>query len=149
MQLVVVGGDYDTTTGNVYTSFLNQNSTSEFTLGLPYQQVITTSSECNIFNFSVYSNESHNCTLFLTTQENPVRKSAREYFMDHMKCHTQHGFVCDDIEINLQLSMIPLFILIDLLPYPPGFIVSGDPIGCQCHPVLPANGLDCVLNHVN
>ena len=27
--------------------------------------------------------------------------------------------------------------------------MSGDPIGCQCHPVLTANGLDCVLNHVN
>ena len=44
---------------------------------------------------------------------------------------------------------MPLFILIDLLPCPPGFILFGDPPGCQCHPVLTANGVDCILNHLN
>ena len=79
LQLVVVGGDYGTTTGNVYTSFLNQNSTSESVLGSPDQQhqIINKNTECSMLNFSVYSNESHD-TLFLKTQETPMHKSAED-----------------------------------------------------------------------
>ena len=146
----MVGGDYGTTTGNVYTSFLNQNSTSESVLGSSDQQhqIITKNTECSMLNFSVYSNESHD-TLFLTTQETPIYKSAEDHFKDHIECHRQHGFICDIIKANPKLRKIPLFVLIDLLPCPPGFILSRDPSGCQCHPVLTANGVDCILNHLN
>ena len=55
---------------------------------------------------------------------------------------------CDDITHNIYLSTMPLFIVMELLPCPPGFIVSGNPSHCLCHPVLTANGIHCMLNHL-
>ena len=43
----------------------------------------------------------------------------------------------------------PLFINITLLPCPPGFTLVGDPPGCDCHPVLSLNGINCVLKDMN
>jgi hypothetical protein len=65
----VVGGDFGTTTGNAYASFLYQNSTSVFGVSSQQHQVITQNSECSVLHFSVYSNESDDILLFLTTQE--------------------------------------------------------------------------------
>ena len=149
LLLVVVGGDYGTTTGNVYTSFLNRNSSYESVLGLSDQQhqVITENTECNMFNYSVYSNRPHDI-LFLTTQETPIRKSAIDYYTDHLLCHLRGSQFCDDFASNVYLNTIPLFIVIELLPCPPGFVASGNPSHCQCHPVLTANGIHCMLNHL-
>ena len=41
------------------------------------RQVTIENTECNMFNYSVYSNKSHDL-LFLTTQETPIRKSAKD-----------------------------------------------------------------------
>ena len=43
----------------------------------------------------------------------------------------------------------PLFINITLLPCPSGFTLVGDPPGCDCHPVLSLNGINCVLKDMN
>ena len=58
LHLVVVGGDYGTTTGNVYTSFLNESSSTVLGFSSQQYQVITKNSECRVLNFSVYSNKS-------------------------------------------------------------------------------------------
>ena len=115
LQLVVVGGDYGTTTGNVYTYFLNQN---ESVLGSSDQQhqAITENTECNRFNYSVHSNKSRGIIILLLTTQSD--------------------------------NMDSLFIVIELLPCPPGFVVSGNPSHCLCHPVLTTNGIHCMLNHL-
>ena len=140
LHVVVVGGDYGTTTGDVYASFLYQDSTTSV-LGSSDQQhqVITQNSECSVLNFSVYSNES-NDILFLTTQETlSLIKSAGDYYNDYI----------NDAETNTNPKLSPLFISIDFLPCPPGFLLSGYTPGCQCHPILTANGVSCKLNHLN
>ena len=139
LHLVVVGGDFGTTTGNVHTSFLYPTLSSS--LGSPNQrhQIITTASECSMLNFSVYSNESKEI-LYLTTKEvQPV--DIKAYYIQSMLCLYIY---CD---IDNEQVMSPLFIDIDLLPCPLGFILSGDPPSCRCHPLLIANGVSCILNH--
>ena len=143
LSSVVVGGDHGTTTGNVYTSFLYQNSTS--VLGSSDQhQVITKNSECSMLNFSVYSNESYDI-LFLITQETlSLIKSARDHYNDYISCTELDILDCD----NSESRSTPLFVNINFLQCPPGFRLFGDPPGCQCHPVLTANGINCVLNRM-
>jgi hypothetical protein len=52
-------------------------------------------------------------------------------------------------ETDIKLRHTPLFIKIHFLPCPPGFFLSGDPPGCQCHPILTTNGVNCILNYLN
>ena len=154
LRVVVVGGDYGTTTGDVYTSFLYKTSTTSV-LGSSDQrhQVITKNSECSVLNFSVYSNES-NDILFLTTQETlSLIKSAGDYYNDYIRCinfKRKYGVTdCDDIETDTDPRTSPVFIDIDFLPCPTGFTLSGDPPGCQCHPVLTTNRVNCKLSRLN
>ena len=92
-----------------------------------------------MLNFSVYSNESKEI-LYLTTKEvQPV--DIKAYYIRSMLCLYIY---CD---IDNEQVMSPLFIDIDLLPCPLGFILSGDPPSCRCHPLLIANGVNCILNH--
>jgi hypothetical protein len=145
LHIVVVGGDSGTTTGNAYASFLYQNSTSVFD---QQHQVITQNSECSVLNFSVYSNDSDDI-LFLTTQETlNLIKSAGHYYIEYMVCMELKKEYGNVINCNMDDST-PLFVNIDYLPCPPGFILLGDPPGCQCHPVLTANSINCKLNHLN
>ncbi len=145
LHIVVVGGDLGTTTGNVYASFMYQNSTSIFGVSSQQHQVIIQNSECSVLHFSVFSNESVDI-LFLTTQETlNLIKSAGDYYKEYRK---EYCLECGDSE-STESRHIPLFVNIDFLPCPPGFILLGDPPGCQCHPVLTANSINCKLNHLN
>jgi hypothetical protein len=52
-------------------------------------------------------------------------------------------------DTDIKLRHTPLFIKVHFLPCPPGFVLSGGPPCCQCHPVLTANGINCILNYSN
>ena len=158
--VVVVGGDYGTTTGTVYASFLYETSTTTLSSNQNHQ-VVSKTSECSMLNFSVYSNES-NEILVLTVQE-AYFKLVGDFYYDNKFCikfiddngtvyaiiFETSDFSCTETESDIQARNIPVFFNIDLLPCPSGFILSGDPPGCQCHPVLTANSIDCILNHLN
>ena len=157
LPVVVVGGDYGTTTGAVYASFLNETSTSLLESSNQQHEVISKSSECTMLNFSVHSNESSDI-IFLTVQEAHI-KSVGEFF-EYYECilllialfdgnNTFYIYDCDMIETDIKLRNIPLFVYIDFLPCPPGFILSGNPTVCQCFPVLIANDVDCILSQSN
>ena len=161
LDLVVVGGDYGTTTGAVFASFSLQNSTSRSILGSNQQyQTITKNTECSRLNFSAYSDMEAD-VLYLLAQE--TRKSVIEnYFTyyyddsDNMSGDSEEYYDFEDTdesdfdyETSIELRNIPLFINVHFLPCPPGFVLSGDPPGCQCHPVLIVNGINCILNHLN
>ena len=141
LNIAVVGEDFGTTTGVFYTSFLYQNSTS--ILGFSNQQhqidMITQNTECSVFHFSVYSNES-NDILFLTTK----KLSTGNYYIECIELKSYYG-----IDIDCESRYTPLFVNIDFLPCPPGFTLSGNPTVCQCHPVLIANGVDCIFIQSN
>ena len=86
LNLAVVGGDHGTTTGNVYTSFLYENSTSVFGYSDQYHQVITKSSECSVLNFSINSNESHDIIFLIPQETLSLIKSARDHYNEYISC---------------------------------------------------------------
>ena len=94
-------------------------------------QVITKNTECSVLNFSVYSNESDDI-LFLTTITQETPSLVGDYYNDYMWCikfKTEYinDLDCDGIGIDTESRNTPLFINIDLLPCPPGFILYGYP----------------------
>ena len=150
LDLVLVGGDYGITIGTVFASFSLKNSTS--TLDSNHQhQIIIKNTECSRLNFSVYSNMDDD-VLFLLAQETQLNRIENYITYDY------NGNLSDDYyyyeedffyEINIKFRHTPLFIFINFLPCPPGFALRGEPPGCQCHPVLTANGVNCILNYLN
>ena len=119
LQLVVVGGDFGTTTGNVYTSFLNESSTSVLGFSDLQHKVITKNSECSILNFSVHSNKSHDI-LLLATIETRIIKLPNSY-----KCYIlrdSHSN-CDHRAFEINLRDTPPFINITFLSCPPGLFL--------------------------
>ena len=144
LQLVVAGGDFSTTTGNVYTSFLNESSTSVLGFSSQQHQVITKNSECSMLNFSAYSNKSHDILLLTTIETLTIKPPQCNSF----KCIILRDYHsnCDHTAFKINLRDTPLFINITFLSCPPSSFLVGGPPGYQCHPVLKANGVDCILN---
>ena len=142
---VLVGGDYGTTIGTVYASFMGTGSAS---LGATDQQhqVITINSECSLLNYSVFSNRT-NETLLLAAVESLY--SDVDYYYDYQTGEDEYTAQYGDQFIHTRLRNTPVFVNVILYPCPPGFVLFGDPPGCDCNPVLTANGVECVLNHLN
>ena len=124
-------------------SFFFQNSTSIFGSSDQQHQTITTNKECTMLRFVVYSDPSI-VGLFFTAQEGRI-KSARDY-VDYGQDNSNETDFNDEYESDIQNRNTPLFANLYILPCPSGFILSGNPPGCQCHPVLTANGVNCKLN---
>ena len=124
-------------------SFFFQNSTSIFGSSDQQHQTITTNKECTMLRFVVYSDPSI-VGLFFTAQEGRI-KSARDY-VDYGQDNSNETDFNDEYESDIQYRNTPLFADLYILPCLSGFILNGNPPGCQCHPVLTANGVNCKLN---
>ena len=84
-SLVVVGGDFGTTTGTVYVGFMPSNWPHAPSLKPEYQyaQTITNSMACTNLNYTVYSNQSQE-QLYLTVEETS-RDEAIEYYNEEKR----------------------------------------------------------------
>ena len=98
-----------------------------------------------MLRFLVYSNLSSEL-LFLTAQEERI-KLVEDYVDNGQNNYSNEtDFNHESPETDIQYRNTPLLINLKILPCPLGFILFGDPPGCQCHPVLIANGVNCILN---
>ena len=148
IPIVLVGGDYGATVGTAYAAFIADGYQSAF-LGSSDQtyQVITTNLECTLLSFSVYSNKSREM-MFITTNVKTLR-SVDEYLSEYYQLNDTNSESHDDFDyyIDTMSRNFPLFINLTLLPCPPGFVLLGYPPGCDCHPALKANTIDCELKN--
>ena len=142
---VLVGGDYGTTIGTVYAFFMIAESASLGSVDQAHQ-VITINSECSLLNYSVFSNKS-NETLLLAAVESLY--SDFDYYYDYQTAEYEYTAKYGDEFIHTRLRNTPVFINVILLPCPPGFVLLGDPPGCNCHPILTAYGVECILNYLS
>jgi predicted outer membrane repeat protein len=133
VSAVLVGGDFGTTTGMVYASFLSDESL--ITLS-PISQSITNSGQCGELKYSLHTNHASQIgytLLYLTTSF--VNKI--EFFLFNEKCDEQNSYLCS--------YNTPIFINVTILDCPVGFILTGDPPGCDCYRVLKHNEVKCSL----
>ena len=142
---VLVGGDYGTTVGTVYASFMIADSASLGSIGQQHQ-VITINSECSLLNYSVFSNRS-NETLLLAAVESLYADF--DYYYDYQEGEYEYTREYGNEFIHTRLRNTPVFVNVILLPCPPGFVLLGDPPGCNCHPELTAHGVECILDDLD
>ena len=128
--IVVVGGDWGTTTGTVYASFRQPNVRAALKPDSQHTQYVN-STECTALSYNVYSNQSVQLTL-----------SAYLYHDVYSSCVNNGNY-----DPNVCQHFLPSSINLNVLPCPPGFALQGDPPGCNCYPVLSDSGMECKLKN--
>ena len=140
LPVAMVGGDFGLTVGVVYTAFLPSNSSQASHLhpSSQHNQIINDSSMCSEVNFTIYSADKA-VILYLKTSFGLVFKD------DYDKARLEQQISNFETNQFIQYNLLntPVFINVSLLPCPPGFTLLGDLPGCDCYPVLSANGVEC------
>ena len=129
IPVVVVGGDWGTTIGTVFATFTHHTH-SRLKPSSQYTQVIN-STRCTNLSYNVYSDQS--VQMLLSVDQNLARRH-------YLYCTNRENFKKDSCRY-----FSPLYINLTVLPCPPGFILQGDPPGCNCHSVLSDNGVKCSI----
>ncbi len=124
--IVVVGGDWGTTTGTVYASFRQRNVRAVLEPVSQHTQYVN-STECTELSYNVYSDQPVQLTL-----------SAYLYPDVYSSCLNNGNY-----DPNVCQHFYPLFVNLNVLPCPPGLSLQRDPPGCDCYSVLSDNGVKC------
>ena len=142
LPVAMVGGDFGLTIGVVYTGFLPSNSslTSHLHPSSQHNQLIEDSSMCGEVSLTVYSADEA-VILYLRASFGLVSEDA----YDKARLKQQISNFEMNQFIQYDLLNTPVFVNISLLPCPPGFTLLGDLPGCDCYPVLSANGVKCEI----
>jgi predicted outer membrane repeat protein len=146
LPVAIVGGDFGQTIGVVYTGFLPSNSSQTSSSSLhpstQHNQMIDNSSTCGRVSFTLYSADEA-VTLYLRASFGLVSEDA----YDKLRLEQQITNFETNGFIQYDLLNTPVFVNVSLLPCPPGFALlgagDGDLPGCDCYPVLSANGVKC------
>ena len=140
ISAVLVGDDFGTTSGTIYTQFISPNPSNFSISELQTSQTVNRS--CNQIEFTVYSNKTGRWeTLILTPFFNtpPFKHSTMEEMQKNVDEYMQYGYIPPD------LLQTPIYIQVFLLPCPLGFILLNDV--CQCDLVLVENNIECAIKN--
>ena len=119
VPIILVGADYGTTTGVVYTGIVpSENSTNIKLDSNPENgHVISKHKQCTILNYS------------LSTKKNSEYDVIMYISLINSNTLSVHGGNCVD-DYCYGLEDMPLFVNLTLLPCPPGFTLNGH---CDCY----------------
>ena len=120
ISVVVIGYDFEFTTGTVIADFLP--SKGHYTQSYQYHQWIGSNQHCSNITYIIYSNNTHE-TLYLHTSENtiPYYYSDKEYLNESIGTYNSNRYRC----VEMQLLTTPVFMNITLLDgCPPGFTLT-------------------------
>ena len=141
LEAVLVGAEFGTGTGSVYTQFLPQNSDLQVPVLKPayqYSQRVDNFRECKKLSYTVYSSNTRDI-LVLTTSDQTVL----EYRNQEEAVKASEGYIPFSGTVPTTLLTIPIYINLTFLPCPPGFHLRGNPPGCECATVLTRNNMFC------
>ena len=141
VSAAVVGDRFGAVNGTVYAQFLPQNGiSSSASLGELQQSQGVGHEDCTNLRYSVQSVKNME-TLVLTaapiTVQNVINSRTLQealFFYDYSQ------------EISTDLILFPVYINIALRPCPLGFVLSGEPIKCDCDPQLKINNIPCNIS---
>ena len=143
LPVVVVGGDFGTSTGTVYAGFMPSTNSHAPSLKPEHQfaQTIINSKLCTDMNYTLYSNQTKE-QLYLTVEETSQDEAMAYY---NKKKDLQGDIVQyhSNERVNAELLFTPVFITVTLQSCPPGFTLLGDPPGCDCYPALTEREVKC------
>ena len=144
ISAVVVGENFGTVTGSVYSNFLplNENRTAAKLEELQRLQRVSRSAGCTDLQYTVLS-ENVKEVMVLTAEDVTTLHYASHKEVDKMiRCYNYFGFPFDSI-LNL-----PVYINITLLPCPLGFMLDlhSSQHRCVCHFQLEEQGIACNIS---
>ena len=138
IAVVVVGGDFGTTRGNVHTHFVDLNRSTTSTLGYNQtSQEVSQNTKCTNLEYSLFSGNDYEL-LSITTQENRSSSTQYENYTD-IKNEVKDSIMNYNMNgiIDTLLLHVPIFVNVTLLSCPLGLRISNTyPQKCDCHPAL-------------
>ena len=143
ISAVVVGGDFGTTIGSVYANLMPSNSLVVPQLGSQnqYSQMVTTNNICTELIYSINSTKKYEIMYLTTTNANYDIVLDDLNTGDYLQVLT--SLYKSKRIISLDLLRATIFINVTLRHCPPGFILIGNPPGCDCHTVLTHFNMKC------
>ena len=142
IPIVVVGGDFGTTTGTVYAHF--DNTTFQQCLHLTSEQVISENKVCTNLTYCFYgSKDSSTVNVYLITNTLSANQrtdfTSRQEVVGAIEKYNKEGV------INQKLLNTPVVLNITFLPCPSGFVLLENPLRCDCHPHF--ENIHCTLEN--
>ena len=141
LSAVVVGADFGTTVGTVHAIFTNPKSSVVLKPASQYIYGIINNRICSDLNYTVFSHNRNEVIYLSVTGESFTafdKDRFREMITEGINFYHNHNGT-----VKKALLYASLILNVTLLPCPPGFTLLGDPPGCDCHPVLSMNKVNC------
>ena len=155
LPVVVVGYDFGTTFGGVYSEFLYSNQSSKLEPS-QYNQLVNSSKMCTSLNYTVLTKYDSDI-LQLQTSALPVSTYGNSDNHNNISMYKLyvHYSINSYITRNGQIGCIderllttPVFINVALLPgCPPGLTLIQNLTRCSCYPILASNGFKCFIQN--
>ena len=140
ISVVLVGGDFGTTTGTAYANIADSNNSKYIE---QHAQLIINNTQCTSLRYSILSNSSFEVMYLTATAYNFLHDSSIQnptVLETYINNFTNNGVISHD------LLYIPITVNVTLLSCPPGFTLIGDPPRCSCSSVLLNFNVECALD---
>ena len=135
LPMVIVGGDFGTTTGVVYAHFDTVQKCVQ-------EQVITKNKRCTNLTYCFYGNKDHTLEVYLIT------KNLAEEATNFTKLKSEVESSIKNFNkglIDQTLLYTPTLLNITFRPCPHGFVLLENPLRCGCYPQL--DDIECTLKN--
>ena len=154
LSACVVGYDFGTTSGSVYTEFLYKDPPASLKQS-QYEQITNVDGHCSTLNYTVYTSSATKMLQLRTTGTSQFalygdRKTLvnrRSQYVESLEVclrdyNSHNGTGC----LGESLLTSPVFINVTLLPgCPPGLTLTVNNTTCSCFSVLPKESFSCVI----
>ena len=131
---VVVGADLGTTIGIIHAVFVTPGNTVAVKPARQYAQWIKTNNVCSTLNYTVYSQRKREL-FYLAVRDESLKTVEYKFRKAYLQLEN----------VSAHLLYIPPVLNISLLACPPGFVLLGNPPGCECLPILTDRNIDCLF----
>ena len=155
LSATIVGYDFGTTIGSVYSDFLYSNQSSKLEHS-QYSQLISSSETCTYLNYTIYTRldiallQLQTSILPSSVYANKGNANYYGYYKDKITSsisyyddsHGKFGCIVKD------LLTTPIIINVTLLPgCPPGLTLRDNLTRCSCYSILDSNGFQCSIRN--
>ena len=142
LPAVAVGDMFGTVSGYVYAQFLFDSSSAALGDLQYFQQVVKC--KCTELRFTVLSARQEE--ILVLTSDHVLVDADVERRFDVTRVESLINLYNDSGRILGELFTYPVYIIVTLIPCPLGFILSGQPAECVCHPQLQRHQISCNID---
>ena len=139
---VVVGENFGTVTGSVYSKFLplDKNRAAPNLEGFQNLQKVSRSAGCSELQYTVLSENEKEVMVLTAKDVTTIHYGSQSEVDKVVASYQKHGIP------NLELMTYPVYINLTLLPCPLGFMLHNSQHRCVCHSQLEEHNIACNIS---